>query len=96
MQGAVGKRREFERMALDGKIGQAETLEIGTRTDTLSYALLAEINTFHGQKHVDMKAAHQHFLQEQIKFYQKVGILILQIKGCFSPCNTGKCFFAGD
>ncbi len=68
----MGKRREFEKMSLDGKIGQAEALEIGNRTDTLSYALLAEINTFHCQKYVDMKAAHQNFLQEQIKFHQRV------------------------
>ncbi len=68
----MGKRREFEKLGHEGKLGQAEVVEIGNRTDTLSYALLAEINTFHGQKQADMKAAHQHFLQEQIKFYQKV------------------------
>ncbi len=62
----------MEKLALEGKIGQAESLDMATRTDTLSYALLAEINTFHGQKYVDMKAAHQHFLQEQIKFHQRV------------------------
>ena len=52
------------------------------RTDTLSYALLAEINTFHQQRVKDMKTAHQHFLQEQITFYQKVSIyFFLKVKG---------------
>merc|ERR1719323_1466038 len=55
-----------------GAVGQAEVAEMGQRTDTLSYALLAEINTFHSQRLKDMKLVHQQFLQEQIKFYQKV------------------------
>ena len=38
----------------------------------MSYALLAEVNTFHEQRVKDVKSSHQHFLQEQIKFYQKV------------------------
>lgn len=70
--GALGKRKEFEGMLSQGKVGQAEVTEIGQRTDTLSYALLAEINTFHSQRLKDMKLVHQQFLQEQIKFYQKV------------------------
>ena len=42
------------------------------RSDTVSYALLAEVNSFHEQRVKDIKSSHQHFLQEQIKFYQKV------------------------
>merc|ERR1719186_2552957 len=38
----------------------------------MSYALLAEINTFHEQRVVDIKSSHQRFLQEQIKFYEKI------------------------
>ena len=44
------------------------------RSDTVSYALLAEVNSFHEQRVKDIKSSHQHFLQEQIKFYQKVRI----------------------
>ena len=62
-------------MVGEGKIGQSEATEIANRTDTLSYAMLAEINTFHGQRVKDMKTAHQHFLQEQISFYHKVSVL---------------------
>ena len=32
----------------------------------------AEVNSFHEQRVKDIKSSHQHFLQEQIKFYQKV------------------------
>merc|ERR1719429_252474 len=70
--GAVVKKKEFEKLSNEGKIGQSEAQEIATRTDTLSYALLAEISTFHQQRVKDMKTAHQHFLQEQITFYQKI------------------------
>ena len=76
LQGAVGKRKEFEGMQAQGKVGQAEVAEMGQRTDTLSYALLAEINTFHSQRLKDMKLVHQQFLQEQIKFYQKESIML--------------------
>ena len=71
-QGAIGKRKEFERMLSDGKLGQSEATEIANRTDTLSYAMLGEISTFHAAKAKDMKLVHQAFLQEQIKFYQQV------------------------
>ncbi len=71
-QGAVGKKKEFERLTAEGKSAKTETDEIGNRTDTLSYALMAEINNFHATKAIDMKIAHQKFLQEQIAFYQKV------------------------
>jgi hypothetical protein len=47
---------------------------LGTRqrANTVSYTLLAEVNTFHEQRVRDVKSSHQVFLQEQIKFYQKV------------------------
>ena len=69
-------------MSQEGKAGQAEVQEIANRTDTLSYALLAEINTFHNQRVKDMKTAHQHFLQEQITFYQKVSKVVSDLKVC--------------
>ena len=31
-----------------------------------------QVNTFHEQRVKDIKSSHQVFLQEQIKFYQKV------------------------
>ena len=39
-QGALSKKKEFEKMSQEGKAGQPEVQEIATRTDTLSYALL--------------------------------------------------------
>jgi len=70
--GAISKKKEFEKMASEGKVNPGESTEISNRTNTLSFALMAEINTFHHQRVKDMKTAHQHFLQEQIAFYHKV------------------------
>ena len=78
----MGKRKEFEGMQAQGKVGQAEVAEMGQRTDTLSYALLAEINTFHSQRLKDMKLVHQQFLQEQIKFYQKASPIDHDLESC--------------
>ena len=68
----MGKKKEVDRMVNEGKLSQVEATEIGNRTDVLSYALLAEINTFHNGRVRDMSAAHKHFLKEQISHYQKV------------------------
>ena len=68
----MGKKKEVDRMVSEGKLSQGEATEIGNRTDVLSYALLAEINTFHSGRVRDMRDAHKHFLQEQISHYQKV------------------------
>ena len=67
-QGANGKRKEVE----SGSGDQSGLVK--KRSDTVSYALLAEVNSFHEQRVKDIKSSHQHFLQEQIKFYQKVRI----------------------
>ena len=67
-QGANGKRKEVESGAGD------QSGLVKKRSDTVSYALLAEVNSFHEQRVKDIKSSHQHFLQEQIKFYQKVRI----------------------
>eukprot|EP00096_Caligus_rogercresseyi_P010112 TRINITY_DN3576_c0_g1_i2.p1 TRINITY_DN3576_c0_g1~~TRINITY_DN3576_c0_g1_i2.p1 ORF type:complete len:600 (+),score=129.55 TRINITY_DN3576_c0_g1_i2:661-2460(+) len=70
--GAMGKRKEFEKLQADGKVSNNEVNGIAARTDVLSFALLAEINTFHQQRIKDVKIAHQKFLQEQIVYYKKV------------------------
>ena len=67
-QGANGKRKEVE------SGGGDQSGLVKKRSDTVSYALLAEVNSFHEQRVKDIKSSHQHFLQEQIKFYQKVRI----------------------
>lgn len=89
-QGAASKRKEIEKLCQEGKVPQRELQEVGTRSDVISYAILAEINNFHQTRARDMKRAHQHFLQEQISFYQKV-INSSPVTGLFS--TTFHCSF---
>jgi len=81
--GSQGKRKEVEN---DGKVGQAESAAVKTRTDTVNYALLAEVNTFHEQRVKDIKSSHQHFLQEQIKFYQKITEKLQETLRMYDQC----------
>jgi len=81
--GSQGKRKEIEN---DGKVGQTEVGAVKTRTDTVTYALLAEVNTFHEQRVKDIKSSHQHFLQEQIKFYQKITEKLQETLRMYDQC----------
>ena len=81
--GSQGKRKEIEN---DGKVGQAEVSAVKTRTDTVTYALLAEVNTFQEQRVKDIKSSHQHFLQEQIKFYQKITEKLQETLKMYDQC----------
>lgn len=84
--GAIGKKKEVERMVSEGKLSQSEATEIGNRTDVLSYALLAEINTFHNGRVRDIRDAHKHFLQEQISHYQKITEKLQDALRMFDNC----------
>lgn len=81
--GSQGKRKEIEN---DGRVGQTEANAVKTRTDTVTYALLAEVNTFHEQRVKDIKSSHQHFLQEQIKFYQKITEKLQETLRMYDQC----------
>jgi len=70
--GAVGKRKECDRLESEGKLNRSELSEIRTRTDVLSYSVLAEIGAFHQTRATDVKRVSQAFLREQIAYYQKV------------------------
>ena len=65
------KRKECERKDQEGTLG-ADMGQIRGRADVMSYAMLAEINTFHNNRAGDIKQASQRFLQEQIEYYQQV------------------------
>jgi len=68
---SVKKRKECERKDQEGTLG-ADMGQIRGRSDVMSYAMLAEINTFHNNRAGDIKQASQRFLQEQIEYYQQI------------------------
>nr|CAD7409949.1 unnamed protein product [Timema poppensis] len=71
-KGALQKRKECEKLSSDHKMEQSQLVEVNRRTDTVSYALLAEINHFHSERNLDFKVAMQNYLDGQILFYEKV------------------------
>nr|CAD7458348.1 unnamed protein product [Timema tahoe] len=71
-KGALQKRKECEKLSSDHKMEQSQLVEVNRRTDTVSYALLAEINHFHSERNLDFKVAMQNYLDGQILFYEKI------------------------
>lgn len=67
-KGVQQKRRECEK----NNMPPAELNDIRRRNDVLTYAIFAEMNHFKVQRSIDMKAAMQSYLKEQINFYKKI------------------------
>lgn len=78
--GAMGKRREADEDSSAAGLGTRQ------RANTVSYTLLAEVNTFHEQRVRDVKSSHQVFLQEQIKFYQKITEKLQETLRMYDQC----------
>lgn len=75
-QGAIAKRRQVEKEASEGRLDYDQVPPMIKRSDTVAYALHAEVAHFHDERTRDFKKAMTSFLTEQINFYQKVGLWI--------------------
>ncbi|CAH0746958.1 unnamed protein product, partial [Bemisia tabaci] len=71
-KGAIQKKKECEKLYSEQKMDHDQLAEVSRRTDTVSYALLAEINYFHADQTAQLNESIKSFLTEQITFYQKV------------------------
>ena len=70
--GALTKVKESRRHVEEGKMEVQKADGIQDRCNTISFATLAEIHHFHQIRVRDFKSQMQHFLQQQILFFQKV------------------------
>lgn len=70
--GALTKVKESKRHVEEGKMELQKAEGIQERCNIISFATLAEINHFHKIRVRDFKSQMQHFLQQQILFFQKV------------------------
>ena len=84
--GAVGKRKEADDALKEGKLLENEATNIKTRTDVISYSLLAEINNFEGFRANEIRDAHKKFLQEQISYYKKITDKLQEALQAFDNC----------
>ncbi|XP_075471357.1 sorting nexin-18 [Ascaphus truei] len=71
-RGALNKVRESKKHVEEGKMELQKASDIQERCNLISYATLAEIQHFHKIRVRDFKSQMQHFLQQQITFFQKV------------------------
>lgn len=70
--GALTKVKESQKHVEEGKMDPAQAEGINERCNIISCATLAEIQHFHQIRVRDFKAQMQHYLQQQIAFFQKV------------------------
>ncbi|KAG5834258.1 hypothetical protein ANANG_G00259650 [Anguilla anguilla] len=71
-KGALTKVKESQKHVEEGKMDAPQAEGIGERCNIISCATLAEIQHFHQTRVRDFKAQMQHYLQEQIGFFQKI------------------------
>ncbi|KAM6471773.1 sorting nexin-18 [Liasis olivaceus] len=71
-KGALTKVKESKRHVEEGKMEIQKADGIQDRCNIISFATLAEIHHFHRIRVRDFKSQMQHFLQQQILFFQKV------------------------
>lgn len=67
-KGAQQKRKECEKI----NTPPAQLNEIRKRTDTVSYAIFAELTHFKGEREADLKVTMRNYLEEQVNFYKKI------------------------
>lgn len=77
-KGAMQKRKECERLAAEQKMGNAQLVEVGRRTDIISYAVLAEMTHFRTERDEHLKKTMSDFIDAQINFYQNI---IVKLQG---------------
>uniref|UniRef100_A0A8C8R6Z3 Sorting nexin n=1 Tax=Pelusios castaneus TaxID=367368 RepID=A0A8C8R6Z3_9SAUR len=71
-KGALTKVKESKRHVEEGKMEVQKADGIRDRCNIISFATLAEIHHFHQIRVRDFKSQMQHFLKQQILFFQKV------------------------
>ncbi|CAG2107737.1 unnamed protein product [Medioppia subpectinata] len=77
-KGAINKKKEHQKMLDEGKIDDKSVAQINQRSDVVTLSTLAEINHFQEERIVDFKDAMQHFLTQQILFYESIAANLKQ------------------
>lgn len=70
--GALTKVKDSQKHIEEGKMESQQADGIRERCNIISFATLAEIQHFHQIRVRDFKGQMQHYLQQQISFFQKI------------------------
>lgn len=78
-QKAVQTKKECEKLAFEQKLTTNKLEGVTRRTDIVSYALLAELNHFYGERTEEVSKSLKNFLSQQISFFQKVSNIFFSL-----------------
>lgn len=70
--GALTKVKDSQKHVEEGKMESQQADGVRERCNIISFATMAEIQHFHQMRVRDFKGQMQHFLQQQISFFQKI------------------------
>lgn len=63
---------ENERLSMEGKVCASESEKVRSRFDSVSYAMLAEIDYQHRERGEDFKNMMAAFMERQATFYENL------------------------
>lgn len=82
---AVEKVKESDRLVSAGKINHNDRKLMNRRISCMSYGLQAEMNHFHSNRIHDYNRVMQHYLEQQVTFYQQIAD---KLRGALSQFTT--------
>ncbi|XP_078261861.1 sorting nexin-9-like [Rhinoraja longicauda] len=83
-KGAIEKAKEGDKLVALNKITGQEKNTMVNRIGTMSYTLQAEMNHFHSNRIYDYNSVMQHYLQQQVQFYETIAAKLKQALGHFA------------
>ncbi|TRY86933.1 hypothetical protein DNTS_002204 [Danionella cerebrum] len=81
---AIEKVKEGDKLVAASKITSSEKTGMAKRASTMSYSLQAEMNHFHSNRIYDYNRVMQQYLEEQVKFYEKIAEKLRQAHSQFT------------
>ncbi|XP_062912093.1 sorting nexin-9b [Mobula hypostoma] len=83
-KGAIEKAKEGDKLVALNKITAQEKSTMVSRIGTMSYSLQAEMNHFHSNRIYDYNSVMQHYLQQQVQFYETIAAKLKQALSHFT------------
>ncbi|XP_072363713.1 palmitoyltransferase ZDHHC14 isoform X6 [Scyliorhinus torazame] len=71
-KGAIEKAKEGDKLVALNKVTAQEKNTMVNRIGTMSYTFQAEMNHFHSNRIYDYNTVMQHYLQQQVEFYETI------------------------
>ncbi|XP_078086103.1 sorting nexin-9b isoform X5 [Mustelus asterias] len=77
-KGAIEKAKEGDKLVALNKVTPQEKNTMVNRIGTMSYTFQAEMNHFHSNRIYDYNSVMQHYLQQQVEFYETIAAKLKQ------------------